>query len=431
MRTNRTNQSGWQRVLSMAATVAASAVMAFALTACGGDDETAAPPPTATVAAPGAPTAFTATAGENVVTLQWSPPAASATAGLPDSYEIYRSTTATTAATLVAPAYFVTTTPVVAGQAVYSFTNTGLAGNTTYYFVVTANNAGGETPSTVASARPTGPPNPQVYGNNFSAALIFADDIGITNLPITGVWTLDKTLIDYNTGLRPLAAEVAAFPALQLTLPYLPVPSHIDPLYYEQKSINTWQGEWARGAATPQNVTAKWGDNLSSASLSASAKIRIEMVLTKDVTATPMTAYTMRLLSGSGTNELQGTNGVTYNPTTAFVMATNAHLTIQKLDAAGVPTGALIADQALFDPAFPDGLNKLSGEIPVSGNFTYGFVWDPSTSGSTAGRYRVTFKLDPTSQFGAGNPANNTFMTTATNGVRVSDTEVYIDIVVK
>ena len=430
MRNRQTGQRGWQRILSITTTIAASAVMVFALTACGSDDG-GTPSPTATVAAPGAPTAFTATAGENVVTLQWSPPAASTTAGAPDSYEIYRSTTATTAATLVAPAYFVTTTPVVAGQAVYSYTDIGLAGNTTYYFVVTAKNAGGETPSTVASAKPTGPPNPQVYGNNFSAALIFADDIGITNLPITGVWTLDKTLIDYNTGMRPLATEVTAFPVTQMVLPYLPLPSKIDPLYYEQKSINTWQGEWAKGAAAPQDVTGKWGDNLSSSSLKASAKIRIEMVLTKDVTATPMTAYTMKLLSGSGTNELQGTNGVIYNPTTAFVFATNAHLTIQKLDASGAPTGGMIVDQALFDPAFPDGLNKLSGEIPVSGNFTYGFIWDPSTSGSTAGKYRVTFKLDPTSQFGSGHPANNTFIKTATNGVRVSDTEVYIDIVVQ
>ena len=94
-----------------------------------------------------------------------------------------------------------------------------------------------------------------------------------------------------------------------------------------------------------------------------------------------MTAYTMKLLYGSGTNELQGTNGVTYAATTAFVMATNARLQIQKLDDTGVPTGELIVDQALFDPAFPDGLNKLSGEIPVSGNFTYGFVWDPAVSG--------------------------------------------------
>jgi hypothetical protein len=33
--------------------------------------------------------------------------------------------------------------------------------------------------------------------------------------------------------------------------------------------------------------------------------------------------------------------------------------------------------------------------------------------------------------FGTGGPANNTFMRTATNGVLVSDTEVYIDIDVK
>ena len=236
------------------------------------------------------------------------------------------------------------------------------------------------------------------------------------------------------SGLRPLAAEVTAMQALpipQTTLPYLPQASRINPLYFEQKSINTWQGEWAKANGVDQEVNAKWGDNMSSASLRSTSKIRIEMVLTKDVSATPMTAYPMSLLSGSKTSELQGTTGVATPVTTAFVFATNARLTLQKLDENGVPTGPMVVDQALFDPAFPDGLNKLSGEIPVSGNFTYGFVWDPATLGSTAGRYRVTFKLDPTSAFGIGNPANNTFMKTASNGVRVSDTEVYIDIRLK
>jgi hypothetical protein len=315
-------------------------------------------------------------------------------------------------------------------------------GNATHNFVVTAKNAGGETPSTVASDQVTGPPVAKTYGNNFSAALIFADDIGITNLALDPAksWTIsDVTLIDYNTGLRPLATEVALFPVTQLTLPYLPVASKIDPLYYEQKSINTWQGEWAKGGGVMQEVNAKWGDNLVSATLSAGAKIRIEMVLTKTVT-TPMTVYPMLLLSGSGTSELQGTTGIATTTTTAFVFATNARLTLQKLDDAGVPTGAMLVDQALFDPAFPDGLNKLSGEIPVSGNFTYGFVWNPATSGSSAGKYRVTFKLDDFSQFGGtGVPAtvptvpipNNTLIKTFTNGGLVSDTEVYIDINVK
>ncbi|KRB97694.1 hypothetical protein ASE11_12635 [Hydrogenophaga sp. Root209] len=383
---------------------------------------------------------MTVTGGENVATLVWSPPVVSANAGQPASFEIYRSTTATTTATtLVSPANFVVSIPAVAAQTTpYSHTDIGLPGaNTTYYYVVTAKNAGGETPSAVASDSVTGPPVPATYGNNFSAALIFADDIGITNLALDPAksWTItDLTAIDYNTGLRPLASEITAMQALPVppsTLPYLPQASRINPLYYEQKSINTWQGEWAKANGVDQEVTAKWGDNLSSASLSSSAKIRIEMVLTKDVTATPMTVYPMLLLSGSGTNELQGTTGVATTATTAFVFATNARLTLQKLDAGGLPTGPVVVDQALFDPAVPDGLNKLSGEIPVSGNFTYGFVWDPATAGSSAGQYRVTFKLDPTSSFGTGNPANNTFMKTATNGVRVSDTEVYIDIDVK
>ncbi len=386
---------------------------------------------------PGAPTALTVTGGENVATLQWSPPAASATAGLPVTYEIYRSTTATTTTTLVDAANFVASIPAVTTQTTpYSYTDIGLPGaNTTYYYVVAAKNAGGETPSSVASDSVTGPLVAKTYGNNFSAALIFADDIGITNLALDPLksWTVsDVTLIDYNTGLRPLPAEVTAMLGLTVpwtTLPYLPVASKMDPLYYEQKSINTWQGEWAKGAATPQDVIAKWGDNLVSATLSAGSKIRIEMVLSKTLT-TPMTVYPMKLLSGSGITELQGTTGIATTTTTAFVFATNARLTLQKLDAGGVP-GAAIVDQALFDLAVPDGLNKLSGEIPVSGNFTYGFVWDPVTSGSSAGQYRVTFKLDPTSAFGTGNPANNTFMKTATNGVRVSDTEVYIDIDVK
>lgn len=425
MKTLKTRHSLWRQFLSGLVVIAITSLAGVALTGCGSDSNDAAPPPA--IAAPGAPTGLTATGGENVATLQWSSPAASATAGQPDSYEIYHSATLGTAAQIVVPANFVATTPAVANQMVYSYTAINLAGgNSTHYFVVTAKNAGGETPSNVASAQVTGPPVAQTYGNNFSAALIFADDIGITNLALDPAksWTLDPALIDYNTGLRPLATETIA------ALPSLTVASSIDPLWYEQKSVNTWQGQWVRAGGVPQLVIAKWGDNLAgSASLSSGAKIRIEMVLTKDVSTTPMTAYTMQLLSGSGTNELQGTNGLTYNPATAFVMATNARLVIQKFN--GALLDPPVVNQALFDPAFPDGLNKLAGEIPVSGNFTYGFVWSPAASGSTAGIYRVTFKLDPISVFGTGNPDNNTFIQSATNGVYVDTDEVYIDINVR
>ena len=433
-----TFQKGWQRILSIAATVIAATAIALAVSSCGGGGGGGG----TTVAAPGAPTAFTVTGGENVATLQWSPPAVSATVGLPDTYVIYHSLTSGTAETIVAAGDFIATIPVVTGQPTYSYTAIGLTGgNTPHYFVVTAKNAGGETPSSVASAQVTGPPKPQAYGNNFSAAMIFADDIGITNLVLDPAksWaagTADVTTIDYNTGLRPLPAEVTAMLALtvpQTTLPYLTVTSNIDPSYYEQKSINTWQGEWVAAGGVQQDVTAKWGDNLTgTASLNSGSKIRIEMALTKDVSSTPMTSYPMALLSGSGINELQGTTGVANTATTtAFVMATNARLAIHRLDAQGGTEIAVVDNQALFDPTVPDGLNKLSGEIPVSGNFTYGYVWDPSATGSTAGWYRITFLLDATSQHGTGNPSNHTSITTISNGMQVSPTEVYIDVQLK
>lgn len=436
MKTLRGFSSHWQRFVTGAAAFAFASVTALSLSGCGGSSSTT--PVTPTVAAPGAPTAFTVTGGENVATLQWSPPAASTTTGEPATFEIYRSTTATTnPADLVIPTNLVKSIDAVAGQTTpYAYTDVGLPGaNAVYYYVVAAKNAGGETPSAVASDSVTGPRTPATYGNNFSAALIFADDIGITNQPITGTWTGDKlpfASIDYNTGLRPLLAEVTAMQALSVTdLPYLPIASKIDDLYYEQKTINTWQGQWVKGKAEQQNVTAKWGDNLVSATLSAGSKVRVEMVLTKDVSASPMTVYPMKLLAGSGTNELQGTTGEATTTNTAFVFATNARLQIHKLDADGNKILPAVDDQALFDDSIPDGINKLSAEIPVSGNFTYGYVWDPTTKGATAGKYRLTFKLDDTSAFGASNPANNTFIQAATNGTLASDTEVYIDVELK
>jgi len=358
------------------------------------------------------------------VDLSWSPPAASATADVPTSYGIYVSTTDTTVGTVFVPENLLAEVPVVDGRTVYDFTNSGLPGTIDHYYVVSSKNAGGETPSTVASARPTGSPNPPTAGNNFSGAMIFADNIGISGQVITGAWTTDPTLIDFNTGLRPLLTEMASV----TTLPYLTVPSTVDSLYFEQKSVNTWQGEWALGAAAPVEVNAKWGDNLAgSASLSSSAKIRLEMVLTKDVTATPMTTYTMKSLYGARKNEMFGTNGVVIMSNTAFVFASNARLMIQKLDAGGNPI-LLVDDQYLFDTSIPDGLNKLAAEIPVSGNFTYGYVWSPSTG---AGKYRITFSLDPESLGVPGVQPNNTFITSITNGVQDSSTQVHIDIDVK
>jgi len=436
-----TSPNRWPHILKFAAAFMVSVVIAFAVSGCsgGGGGGTVAPV-TPTVAAPGAPTGFTIAATQSGLmseTLTWSPPT---TGGAPASYEVYRSTTSPA----YDPANHIISIPAVAGQTTYTFIDDAGLTHALTYWNVSAKNAGGETPTTQLSATPTG--DAVGFGNNFSAALIFADDIGIagSGIPSTSVWTTNaaSAVANTSTGLRPLSTQV--LPAATI-LPYLdPTTAFIknNVTYYPQQSASTWQGEWALGAASAVNVTATWGDNLVSQSLTTSSVVRIEMVLTEALDpSAAMTSYAMTSLYGAQANEIQGTDGTTYGNINPFVFASNARLTIQKMDGA---TDPVLLSQPLWSG---DGPGFLAGEVSVSGNFTYGFVWNlknlsPTTAIPTiAGTWRITFSLDPDNSAaqaaaltltGTTVPpaSNNTNITTTTNGVIVSPTEVYIDVVV-
>lgn len=447
---SRIRQREWQRFLSINATVVIFAIMAFfmaiAVTSCGGGGGggTVAPPVTPTIAAPGVPTSFAVTAttaGKLSATLTWALPT---TGGAPVSYEIYRSTTAGTA---YQASNHLITIPVT-GNTTYTYIDTaGMSSGTTYYWAVSAKNAGGETATTEVSLKVTGAA-PASFGNNFSAALIFADDIGIagSGIPGTSVWTTNaaSAVANTSTGLRPLSTE---FPLS--TLPYLDPATvykknNVD--YYPQQSISTWQGEWRLGAASGvQAVNAAWGDNLVSQSLTANSVVRIEMVLSEAIDpSVAMTSYSMTSLYGAQANEIQGTDGTTYGNINPFVFASNARLTIQKMDGA---TNPVLLSQPLWSG--PGGPRVLAAEVNVAGNFTYGFVWNlktqtlPTSIPTLTGTWRLTFSLDPQGNAAAvaaaaalvppvtvANAVNNTNIVSTTNGVILSPTEVYIDIVV-
>ncbi|UCF76661.1 MAG: hypothetical protein JSU71_05160 [Betaproteobacteria bacterium] len=390
-----------------------------------------------TVEAPGVPTNFTVakTAGEEVIlsaTLTWSPP----TSGGPaETFEIYRSLTAGEA---FLPGNHLISIPVVAGQASYEFIdNAGLTPRVDIYWVVSAKNAGGETPTAEKTlylqAGPPGGTGETGFGNNFAAAMIFADDIGLGGAPITGTRTTDLAAIDFNTGLRPSSGEAAALLSLPVPVTQLP---YFDPgtaydlggtPYYEQQTANTWQGWWEKGAGTLQEVTAKWGDNLISQRLTGTSVVRIEMVLTKPLTAA-VKSYNMQSLYGTMRNEIYGTDGTEYDNLTAFVFAANAHLKIEKLDASGNPAGHTAFDGGLWQG---DGPGFLGAEINVGGNLTYGFVWMLKNEAMPAGipkegQWRLTFSLDPQSPHG-----DNTNIIAAANGTLVNENEVYIDITIQ
>jgi hypothetical protein len=94
------------------------------------------------VPAPAAPTNLSATAGNAQVTLTWSASAGATT------YDVYRATAAGGEGT----------TPLRTGLTATTFTDTGLTNGTTYFYEVTAVNAGGQSgKSNEASATPLAP----------------------------------------------------------------------------------------------------------------------------------------------------------------------------------------------------------------------------------------------------------------------------------
>ncbi len=381
---------------------------------------------------PGVPMNFTVVenkGGQDLsATLTWNVPT---TGSAPTSYEIYRGTTP---GSVFDPDYHLISIPVVEGDTSYVYIdNAGLVQDVNTSYVVAAKNANGETPTSEESILfTTG--EVEAYGNNFAAAMIFADDYGITGelIPDGSVWTKDNlAAIVYETGLRPSINQTLA------SFPYYDPDTVFNEIYYKQQTVSTWQGEWKTGEGADQNVTATFGDNLISQTLTSESKIRIEVVLTKDLNASQeanMTSYNMVSLYGGKFNEIYGTDRTEYNNTKAFVFATNAHLKIQKVGEANP-----LYDQPLLSGC--GGMGCFASEVNVAGNHTYGFVWDLANDNpgyDKKGTWRITFSLDGTSV--PTGTSNHTFIDDVapteaeseggTLPVRVSDTEVYIDITI-
>jgi fibronectin type 3 domain-containing protein len=294
------------------------------------------------------------------------------------------------------------------------YIQTGLLGQTTYYYRVAGDNAGtvGQlsvevSATTKGAPRPGGGGGDTGFGNNLSFPVIFSDGIGITNLPITGTWVqalvpYDSSQIAFNTGLRPLSTEVLS------VFPYFnPLDNYVlnNVVYYMQQTSSTWQAEWmvpAAGVVT--EVTAKWGDNLLSKSLTANSVIRVETTL--EAAVDNMVAYTMQSLFGANENEMTGTDNTTYNSAIARVFAADAHLKIEKLS----PTTCILVDTGLFSG---DGQGVFGAEISVGGTLAYGYNWminsmDLTACNGAVGSWKLTFSLTA--------PPAKTEITAAGNG---------------
>jgi hypothetical protein len=114
----------------------------------------------------------------------------------------------------------------------------------------------------------------------------------------------------------------------------------------------------------------------------------------------------MKLLSGSGTTELQGTDMTTYASNTRNVFAINARLKIEKISTDGSD------DVVLFDKAVWESFGAVveggegdayAAEINQGGLIVYGYnlkINKITTLPTLTGQYRITFSLDPSATVG-------------------------------
>jgi len=177
------------------------------------------------------------------------------------------------------------------------------------------------------------------------------------------------------TGAPPLGFDCgdAVLPAGETT--YFAAPFTGDPGDYFLQGDDTWQAECATAATHTVEVTADWGDNLTSAPLKAGTPIRTEMgllaTLLDDLALPEMTGYTVYKL----TDELDrlatyGTLGDQITPY-AEVRAwdAGARLSIVRSD------GFVVYD------------GPFTAEINSTGRVVYGYNWQKPL----AGTYTITF----------------------------------------
>lgn len=208
------------------------------------------------------------------------------------------------------------------------------------------------------------------YGNNLSYPVVFAEGFGLSGLEITTEGT--------NTGLRTDGLDPKEF---FIDIENVEDTKVLDDVtYYLQNSESHWEAEWLNGeylANIP--VIIDWSDNLFSTSWSENAIVRVEHVLSTNLT-TPMNGYMMtsftQRIDKQKTLEIQGTNSYSVAQITeARVFSSYAVLIIEKLDDLGNVIHTHYEGEA-------------GAEINASGQVIYGYNWKIDDG---AGQYRITF----------------------------------------
>lgn len=240
--------------------------------------------------------------------------------------------------------------------------------------------------TTVAMAK--GRPSVEETINNLSFPAIAVDGFGINTVPESSFKFTEPYTGDY-----PGLTENEIF-LLEASGPW-----------YPQKTVgNEWQAGFLN-KGTIDVTYIDWGDNIESLNPKIRRPFRLEVTLYKDLRVsesggeaslpTELTAYTMAVLEfPSSSNELQGTNQITYFSSYATVVSTRPKLVIQyfgdsipePLTWEGTTATWVGASAPVVIPV------SFAPELNVGGKYIFGASgggWKPDKTGW----YRLTFYI--------------------------------------
>ncbi len=351
---------------------------------------------------PAAPTAVTATAGNAQVTVSWN-----AVSGA-TSYNLYWSTTPG-----VTPA---NGNRIIAATSAYL--HTGLSNGTTYYYVVTALNANGESTASVqASAQPNPPP---------AAPTAVTATAG--NAQVTVSWIAVSGAISYNLywsttpGVTASGTKIAG-----ATSPYVQVGLTNGTTYYYVVTAVNAIGESTASAqasaqpaanpppAAPTGVTAIPGNAQATISWnSASGATSYNLYWSTSPGVTP--ANGTRILGATSPYNQTGlTNGLTYY---YVVTAVNAN------GESGASAQVSAQPAANSPPAAPAGVTATPGSALVmiswsaaSGATSYNVYWSTSPGVTPANGTKIAGATSPYVQTGLTNGTTYYYVVTAVNAI--------------
>lgn len=243
------------------------------------------------------------------------------------------------------------------------------------------------------------------FGNNLAVPAVFAEGYGLGGEPTTTSNGLRGVMGSFrNNGVTPVTCYDTA--GLAVTGCYL------------QQTAADWQAYTVNGAPATydsmnsrrpgENVIVNWSDNLISQRWTASAPVRVEVVLYQNQNVSfptfggPMKGFNMLYNSGKGSTEMWGTQGFETWNTYRTVFSINARLKIQKFNSDGsidtATTTACGFNGSIWEGFGKDGPGFYVAEVNVSGNLIYGFNWMlnkcDATINKPEGAWRLTFSLD-------------------------------------